>query len=117
MGRRKFYRHTLPLGLPVMDCETSLFIGVIRNISLNGFHMQGTSDDMEEGKRLRVHITGDKQYGGSIECEFEVPVRCVWIHEAKDEYRAGFEYVELSEETLVALRKLIEQIHPGETQI
>jgi hypothetical protein len=109
VDRRRVKRYTTDCNLPAIDEEDLVFVGVIKNISLNGIMIKGERG-VPEGKEIIVRVLGDDKYGGHIRCDFVVPVRLIWSEKRGNFYYMGFEFAELPRDALTSVRHILDII-------
>ena len=108
--RRKVKRYITDCNLPAVDVDSSLFVGVVKNISLNGMMLKGEGPPPTFGEEMIVRVLGDDKYGRHIRCDFVAPVRNVWTEKKDGFYYMGFEFVELPRDALDSIRHILDVI-------
>ena len=110
---RYFTKHgsvvTQKCDLPVLNATTFFYMGNIVDISITGFRLQGLRR-FALNTLFTVRVLGDRKYGGLVETDFEVPVKCVWDEKHGEFWLSGFEFVDPSPDTIYALHQVIDKL-------
>jgi hypothetical protein len=101
--RRKTYRYDLGYELPALDAETNLYVGIIKDISLDGMLLLSGHVPEDDELNLRIVLNNKDS--------FDVTVHKMWVEHHEHICKVGCQIVELSRKAMSSIRSIIGQSH------